>query len=131
MDTLTVMVAQARAATWSDPKPFPSSGGRTAGTTVGRANTVSSMCAGSIQNCTDAVYSITGTTGPILISVSASFAATAYAMTTCVPSTTMCVSNMTAMPGNPLSVPAGAYLIVVDSANAGLSGDYTLKLEVQ
>lgn len=131
IDTTLVVDAPPGAATCSDPQLFPPTGGMTAGTTTGRANNVASMCAGSIQNGLDAVYKIEATTGPILVTVTGSFAVTAYALTTCVPATTMCVSNTTAVPGNPLSVPAGTYWIVVDSANAGMSGDYTLKLEVQ
>jgi hypothetical protein len=38
---------------------------------------------------------------------------------------------MTAIPGNPLSIPAGSYFIVVVSATAAASGTYTLTLEVQ
>lgn len=129
-----VMDAMPRAAVCSDPQPFPSTGGMTAGTTAGRSNTVTSTCNGSVQNGSDAVYKIDATTGPILVSVTGSFAVTAYALvTTCAttPATPMCVSNITAVPGNPLSIPAGTYWIVVDSANAAAAGTYTLKLEVQ
>lgn len=132
VDTM-VLDASPRAAVCSDPQPFPSTGGMTAGTTAGRANTVTSTCNGFVQNGTDAVYKIEAAAGPILVSVTGSFAVTAYALTTCAatPATPMCVSNLTAVPGNPLSIPAGTYWIVVDSANAAAAGTYTLKLEVQ
>ena len=125
--------APPRAATCSDPQLFPPTGGMTGGTTMGRSNTVSSMCAGSNQLGPDAVYKIEATTGPVLVTVTGSFAVTAYALTSCMqtPATPACVSNMTAVPGNPLSIPSGTYWIVVDSANSAASGTYTLKLEVQ
>ena len=125
--------APPRSAVCSDPQLFPSTGGMTGGTTMGRSNTVSSMCAGSNQLGPDAVYKIQDATRPILVSVTGSFAVTAYALTSCAvtPATPSCVSNTTAVPGNPLSLPAGTYFIVVDSANSAASGTYTLKLEVQ
>jgi hypothetical protein len=122
--------APPRPAVCSDPQLFPPTGGMTGGTTVGRANNMTSMCANAIQNGLDAVYKIENTTGPILVTVTGSFAVTAYAVTTCTP-TTACVSNKAAVPGNPLSIPAGTYWIVVDSVNPAASGNYTLKLEVQ
>lgn len=130
IDTMGAVVDGSYAATCSNPQPFPATGGMTGGTTMGRANNVASMCAGSIQNGVDAVYKIEDATGPILVSVTGTFAVTAYAITSCAPPSA-CVSNMTAVPGNPLSIPAGSYFIVVDSANAAASGTYTLKLEVQ
>jgi hypothetical protein len=130
IDTMSVVDAKPHAATCADPQPFPSTGGMTGGTTVGRANNMTSMCAGAIQNGLDAVYDIGPTTGPILVSVTGSFAVTAYAVSTCT-ATTACVSNTTAVPENPLSIPAGTYWIVVDSVNPAASGTYTLTLEVQ
>jgi hypothetical protein len=132
IDTM-VVIDGSYAATCSNPQPFPATGGVTGGTTTGRSNTVSSMCAGSVQTGVDAVYQIVGATGPILVTVTGSFAVTAYALTSCdsTPATPACVSNTTAVPGNPLSIPAGSYFIVVDSANAGASGTYTLNVDVQ
>lgn len=130
IDTPVVLDAMPRAGVCSDPQPFPSTGGMTGGTTTGRANNVASMCAGFIQNGVDVVYKIQDATGPILVTVTGFSTVTAYAITSCAP-TAACVSNMTAIPGNPLSIPSGSYFIVVDSSNAGASGNYTLKLEVQ
>ena len=130
-DTATFDDAPPRAATCSDPQPFPSTGGMTAGTTTGHPNNVAPMCNGSVQNGTDAVYQIKNTTGPVLVTVTGAFSVTAYAVSSCTPPSTTCVSNATAVPGNPLSLPAGSYFLVVDSAFAAMSGDYTLKLEVQ
>jgi hypothetical protein len=132
IDTTTVVDGM-YAATCSNPQPFPSTGGMTGGTTAGRSNTVTSMCGGAIQNGTDAVYKIEDATDPILVSVTGSFAVTAYALSSCpaAPATPACETNMTAVPGNPLALAAGTYWIVVDSANAAASGTYTLKVEVQ
>ncbi len=130
IDSMSVIDAPPRAGVCSDPQPFPPTGGMTAGTTTGRANNMTSMCDGAIQNGLDAVYKIEATTGPILVTVTGSFAVTAYAITTCTP-TAACLSDTTAVPGNPLSIPAGTYWIVVDSVNPAASGNYTLKLEVQ
>jgi hypothetical protein len=133
IDTMGLIDAKPHFATCSDPQPFPATGGMTAGTTAGRMNSVTSMCAGSVQTGTDAVYKIEDAAGPILVSVTGSFAVTAYALSSCAaaPATPSCETNKTAVPGNPLSIPAGSYFIVVDSANAAASGTYTLTLEVQ
>lgn len=133
IDTMSTIDARVAAAVCDDPQLFPTAGGMFSGTTTGRSNTVSSNCAGSNQLGPDAVYKIEDTTRPVLITVTGSFAVTAYALSGCSvsPATPACVSNKTAVPGNPISIPAGTYFIVVDSANAGMSGNYTLRLELQ
>jgi hypothetical protein len=128
--------APPRAATCADPQPFPAAGGSTSGTTTGRSNTVSSMCSGSVMNGADAVYRVDTAAGAqLLVSISGSFAVSAYVIAACnvSPATPACIGTMAATPGNPINVTtsfAGEHFIVVDSANAAANGTYTLTLDV-
>jgi hypothetical protein len=129
--------APPRAATCADPQPFPATGGMASGTTSGRNNTVSSMCSGSIMTGADAVYRVDATNGKhLLVSISGFTNVAAYVTAPCStqPATPACIGSNAAIPGNPINVTAsftGQYFIVVDSANAGASGSYTLTLDVQ
>ncbi|HUS27066.1 MAG TPA: hypothetical protein VMZ53_01105, partial [Kofleriaceae bacterium] len=129
--------APLRAATCADPQPFPATGGVTGGTTAGRMNSVSAMCSASVMNGADAVYRIGATTGAqLLVSVSGYTNVAAYVIGACTgtPATPICLGSTAAMPGSPINVTAsstGQYFIVVDSANAGASGAYTLTVDVQ
>jgi len=99
------------------------------GTTMGRANTVSSLCGGIVYNAPDAVYRIDGP-GQVTISIAGSFAVAAYVIAPCTlaPQTPSCETNTAAQPASPLvlTLTAGTHYVVVDGVNAGLSGTYTL-----
>ena len=129
--------APPRAATCADPQPFPAAGGTASGTTTGRNNTVTAMCSGSIMTGTDAVYRVDATNGAhLLVSISGFSNAAAYVLAPCSaqPATPACIGTNAATQGNPINVTAsftGQYFIVVDSANAGANGTYTLTLDVQ
>jgi hypothetical protein len=128
--------APPRAATCADPQPFPAAGGTASGTTAGRSNTVSAMCSASVQTGTDAVYRVDVQSGAhLLVGISGFTNVSAYVIAPCSisPATPACVGSNAASAGNPINVTAsftGQYFIVVDSANAGSSGTYTLTLDV-
>jgi hypothetical protein len=129
--------APPRAATCADPQPFPAAGGMASGTTTGRSNTVTAMCSLSVMNGTDAVYRVVASNGAhLLVSISGYTNVAAYVLAPCStqPATPACIGSNAATPGNPINVTtsfAGEHYIVVDSANAGANGAYTLTLDVQ
>jgi hypothetical protein len=94
------------------------------------------MCSGSVMNGADAVYRVDTAAGAqLLVSISGSFAVSAYVIAACnvSPATPACIGTMAATPGNPINVTtsfAGEHFIVVDSANAAANGTYTLTLDV-
>ncbi|HTL35910.1 MAG TPA: hypothetical protein VL326_22425 [Kofleriaceae bacterium] len=128
--------APPRAATCADPQPFPATGGMAAGSTASRNNLVTAMCSASVMNGKDAVYRIDVQAGAhILVSVSGFTSVAAYVLAPCsaAPATPSCIGSNAALAGNPINVTAsfaGQYFIVVDSANAGSSGTYTLTVDV-
>ena len=116
-------------------RPVPAAGGPETGTTAGRSNTVSALCNGSVMNGADAVYRIHfAAPGNLTLTLTAgSFPVTAYAVAPCTlaPATPACVGNAFAVVGNPAVLgiaTAGDYFIVVDGANAGLTGTYALSV---
>jgi hypothetical protein len=120
------------ALTCGDPEPIASAGGAFTGTTTGRSNTITASCSGGIENGPDTVYRFDATTGDsITISVAASYAASAYAISPCsvTPATPACIGTMAATPGNPITLTAGftgPHFIVVDGINPAVDGSYTL-----
>jgi hypothetical protein len=131
-----VVDAPPAALTCVDPGPFPAAGGTTMGTTAGRSNTVSALCGGVVENGADAVYRVdTGVGARIQVSISGSYPVAAYVIAPCTiaPSTPACEGDAAASAGNPIAVTttfAGQHFVVVDGANAGLSGTYTLTVQV-
>jgi hypothetical protein len=124
--------ARPAALTCSDPGPFPATGGTTAGTTAGRSNTVTATCGGSVMNGPDAIYELNAAIGShIMLSITGSYPVAAYVIAPCTvaPGTPLCVDNLYATAGVPITVTtsvAGTQYIVVDGANPAQSGTYTL-----
>lgn len=122
---------QMAALTCADPGSFVADN-TVSGTTVGRTNTISASCNGTVMNAADAVYKINGTIGHQLTLTphSSAFPVTAYAITPC--TTTgipPCTGNVyaTDTAAVTIAIPATTdYFIVVDSGAAALSGAYTL-----
>jgi hypothetical protein len=88
------------------------------------------------MNGPDAVYKVSlASPAQVLVSISGSYAVSAYVLQPCsaAPATPVCATNMAAVPNNPISVNAtvaGDYFVVVDGANAVMSGTYTLTVNV-
>ena len=122
---------QMAALTCADPGTFVADN-TVSGTTIGRANTISASCNGTVMNGNDAVYKIAGTVGQQLTLTphSSAFPVTAYALTPCTTSgVPPCTGNAYATDTTPVTVTLTAmtdYFIVVDSGNALGSGAYTL-----
>lgn len=120
--------ARIAAATCADPMPFPVAGGTFSGSTAGRGNTITASCAGSVMNGNDAVYRIDSTSGDHLL-VAITGALQAYAIAPCnpTPATPICIGNVVATAGNPISITAtGTTFLVVDDVNPATSGAYAL-----
>jgi hypothetical protein len=116
------------ALTCADPGEL-TSGVAASGTTVGRANTVSPLCDGSVMNGPDAVYAIAITAGQSLhVSLGGSGSLDAYVLASCGSATSSCVGDMYATTAPIIESPgtAGTYYIVVDDVLADGSGAYTL-----
>lgn len=115
--------------TCDDPEPL---GVSKAGTTVGQTNSVTSSCAGIIENGADAVYTVETLAGAILnVSLADDFDGVVYVLGTCTPApaTPTCDTNMVGRQGTPLRVPiqnAGSLFLIVDSQNAADSGTFTV-----
>jgi hypothetical protein len=128
--------ARVAALTCADAGVLMSSGDSATGTTAGRSSTISAMCGGFVMNGADAVYRIsTAASDQLLVSISGSFAASAYVIAPCSvsPATPACLTNTAATAGNPVAVTtatAGAYFVIVDATNAAQAGDYTLTVTV-
>ncbi|CAN5904493.1 hypothetical protein BH11MYX3_BH11MYX3_26630 [soil metagenome] len=126
--------ARLAALTCVDPGVVPAAGGTETGTTVGRSSTISSMCGGSVMNAPDAVYRLTAAASDMyLIGITG---VKAYVIAPCSvsPATPVCIGNMYASPGNPISITTtftGQYFIVVDHDNAATAGAYTLTVTKQ
>jgi hypothetical protein len=124
------------ALTCSDPDVLAPAGGSVSGTTAGRFDNVSASCGGVIANGPDAVYAIDLALGAQLtVSISGSYSVAAYVIAPCIgtPGTPLCVGNMAAMPGDPLTVTtnvAGTQYVVVDAISPVDSGTYTLTVAV-
>jgi hypothetical protein len=129
--------ARPAALTCVDPGVLAAAGGMASGTTAGRSNTVSASCGGLVSNGPDAVYRVDTSAASVHVTVSidGSYPVDAYLIAPCsvVPATPTCEGDMLASPGTAITVTttfAGEHFIVVDGANAGLSGTYTLTVSV-
>lgn len=128
--------APVAALTCVQPGLLDSAGDTASGSTTGRSSTVSAMCGGFVMNGPDAVYRIdTAASDQLVLSISGSYPVNAYVLAPCsaAPTTPMCLTNMAASQGNPISVTttmAGNHWIVVDGPNAAQSGSYTLTVTV-
>jgi hypothetical protein len=103
------------------------------GTTAGTTSKMSSTCGGFVNNGPDRVYRINmNGTNQLQVHIDAG-ARKAYVIAACVesPSTPPCNGGRASL-GSPILVTpaAGFAYVVVDDENAGLSGPYTLRLEV-
>lgn len=135
-DTMPDMMIDAMPAalTCVDPGVIAMTGGSASGTTVGRTSTISALCNGSVMNGNDAVYRVTAAAGDqYLVSITG---VKAYVIIPCSisPAMPMCVGNMPASPGNPISFTAavaGQHYIVVDHENPATSAAYTLTVTKQ
>lgn len=118
------------ALTCVDPGIIPTAGGTESGTTVGRTSMISALCNGSVMNGNDAVYRINAGAGDMyLISITG---VKAYVVIPC--SAAMCLGNVAAAPGSPISFTAsvaGLHYIVVDHENPATSAPYTLTVTKQ
>jgi hypothetical protein len=123
----------AAALTCTDPGTFIADATVT-GTTVGRTNTVSALCNGTVMNGRDAVYKIAGTIGQMLTLTphSSAYPITAYVIAPCTTSgVPSCIGNVYATDTAPVTVALPAttdYFILVDGGNAALSGAYSLTI---
>jgi hypothetical protein len=115
--------------TCDDPEPLGSS---KAGTTVGQANTVSSSCAGVVENGADAVYTVGVLADSVLdVTLADDFNGVVYVLGTCTPApaTPTCDTNMVGRQGTLLRVPiqnSGNLFLIVDSQNAADTGTFTV-----
>lgn len=121
------------ALTCADPGVFAAGGGARTGTTAGRTSEISALCFGSVMNGRDAVFRIALPTARTLL-VSIDGGRKAYALATCTraPATPMCIDNVRAAMGSPISLPlpAGTYFVIVDDENAAVESAFTLTLTV-
>ena len=122
------------ALTCADPGVIMTAGGTASGSTAGTTSKMSSSCGGFVNNGPDRVYRINmNGANQLQVHIDAG-ARKAYVLTSCVesPSTPMCLGNTRASMGSPilLQPTAGFAYVVVDEEIAGVSGPYTLRLEV-
>ena len=98
-----------------------------ADSTEKRSNKLMTSCLNKTMSGFDAVHVITPGAGKYMtVTVEAAFAVTAYVLSAC--PQTACNGNNYATPGNPLTIYtlAGPHYVIVDSAAAAASGDYTV-----
>lgn len=127
--------ARLAALTCADPGPIAAAGGTENGTTAGRSSTISASCGGFVMNGADAVYRLTVAAAgdSYLVGITG---VKAYVITPCspTPATPVCLGNMFASPGNPISVSAaaaGPHFIVVDHESPATTAAYTLAVTKQ
>ena len=103
--------------------------GSQTGTTDGLVNHLTTLCGGAMYFGPDAVYQIDGSR-QVTIKISGDYPVSAYVLGACTSSPT-CETDMAAQPSAPLTITLGPgmHLVVVDGVNAGLSGQYTLRIE--
>jgi hypothetical protein len=119
--------ARIAAATCADPMPL-AIGATLSGTTTGRGNTVTSICAASVMNGNDAVYRVDAT-GQILVSITGTLQAYAIAPCNASPAMPTCIGNTVASAGNPISIAVtGTTFIVIDDANPATAGAYAVSV---
>lgn len=123
--------ARPEALTCADPGIFAATGGTRPGTTAGRTSEISSQCGGSIMNGPDAVFRI-ALPAPTTLLVSIDGGRKAYVLSACTPqpATPMCVNNMRAAMGSPISLAlaAGTYFVIVDDEIATAASSFQLTL---
>lgn len=110
------------------------SGVAVTGTTAGGTSKMSSSCGGFVNNGPDRVYRITmNGTNQLQVHID-SGGRKAYVLAGCIesPTTPACLGNTRASLGSPILVTpaAGPAFVVVDDETAGLSGPYTLRVQV-
>jgi hypothetical protein len=127
--------ARLAALTCADPGLFPAAGGTAQGSTAG-VSMISATCGGVVMNGPDTVYRVDTTAGEhVGVTIGgATYPVNAYVISPCTttPGTPLCVGNVFAAAGTPISVIVGAgpQFVIVDGISPAQSGVYTLTVAV-